>query len=192
LKLIDLSKSFKNPFLKHCAPALEKLLSVDAVNRYYQRASRMDSDQNFFDRVLRAADVNYFISAEDRDLIPREGPLIVVSNHPHGAADGLALGSLLVSVRNDVKFLVNYLLSQIVELNPYFIHVDPFGGHDATKANIGPLKETLKFLKAGGCIGTFPSPGAPRQRSCPSISRAEIATCFKSPACCIRSCVRHC
>jgi putative hemolysin len=80
-----------------------------------------------------------------------------VSNHPFGGIDGMALGSLLLSVREDTKFLINYLLSEIEEMRPYFIAVDPFGGKEATKANIAPLKETLKWLKNGGCIGTFPS-----------------------------------
>lgn len=156
-KLIDLSASLKSPFLKPLLPLIEGTLAAPRINEIYLRAREMPQDQNFFDRVLRATNVNYVISAEDRDRIPVTGPLIVVANHPLGGIDGVALTSLLLSVRPDVKMLVNFLLSAITEMNPWFIHVDPFGGADAARANLKPLKDTLKWLKAGGCLGTFPS-----------------------------------
>ena len=156
-KLIDLKQAFHNPVLKMLSPVIEGALSVGGVNDIYARTRQLPGELNFFDRALHAMCANYVISSEDRDLIPREGPVIVVSNHPHGALDGMVLGSLLASVRNDVKFIVNYMLQQIPELHDTFISVDPFGGTGATKANVAPLKEMLKFLKNGGCIGTFPS-----------------------------------
>lgn len=156
-KLIDLGRSFKNPILRLSSTLLEKAFSVDDFNDLYVRASRMSGELNFFDRALHVTGIDYVLSADDRNRIPREGPIIVVANHPHGAADGLILGSLLVSLRNDVRFIVNYLLDLLKELDPYFIHVDPFGGAGATKQNAAPLKEVFKFLKTGGCIGTFPS-----------------------------------
>ncbi|HNX05508.1 MAG TPA: 1-acyl-sn-glycerol-3-phosphate acyltransferase, partial [Opitutales bacterium] len=156
-KLIDLRKSFSNPLLKLLSPVIEEILSADAINGIYSRTRKLPPELNFFDRAMHAANANYVISAEDRDRIPREGTVIVVANHPHGAMDGMVLGSLLASVRNDVKFIANYMLSRVPELKDIFIAVDPFGGKDAAKANVAPLKEVLKFLKAGGCIATFPS-----------------------------------
>ncbi|MBN1403423.1 MAG: lysophospholipid acyltransferase family protein [Opitutales bacterium] len=156
-KLIDLKKSIGNPILRALAPLIESTLAARALNDIYSRACLMDSGTNFFDRTLCTAGVNYVISAEDRDRIPKDGTLIVVSNHPYGGIDGMALGSLLCSVREDTKFLVNYMLGAIEELKPYFISVDPFGGANATRANIAPIKEALKWLKNGGCLGTFPS-----------------------------------
>jgi len=156
-KLIDLKKSFRNPFLRMLSPVLEEAFSVDGVNGIYDRARHSCASQNFFDRALHAACVNYVVSSEDRDRIPKTGPVVVVCNHPHGAIDGMVLASLLFSVRSDVKFLANYLLNQIPELADSFIAVDPFGGKGATAANVAPLKEVFKFLRAGGCVGTFPS-----------------------------------
>jgi putative hemolysin len=156
-KLIDLGKVLSNPLLKLAGPLLEKLLAVDDFNEFYSRSCRMRSDLNFFDRALHVTGIDYLISAEDRNRIPREGPIIVVANHPHGMADGLILGSLLASLRNDVKFIVNYMLGEMKEFDPYFIQVDPFGGNGATKTNAAPLKEVFKFIRNGGCVGTFPS-----------------------------------
>jgi putative hemolysin len=156
-KLIDLGKSFSNPILKLSSPIVEKLFDVDNFNDFYTRTCRMPQELNFFDRALHVTSIDYVISTEDRERIPTQGPVIVVSNHPHGIADGLILGSLLLSVRCDVKFIVNYLLGAMKELDPYFIQVNPFGGNNATKANTNPIKEVFKYIKQGGCIGTFPS-----------------------------------
>ncbi|MFA5257307.1 MAG: GNAT family N-acyltransferase [Opitutales bacterium] len=156
-KLIDLRLLFKNPLLKLFAPLIEFALSTEGINDIYSRAKKMPGTLNFFDRTLHAACVDFLVSAEDRERIPKDGPLIVVSNHPFGGIDGMAIGSLLLSVRADTKFLINYLMGNIDELRPFSIPVDPFGGTGATKTNIGPMKDTLKWLKNGGCLGTFPS-----------------------------------
>jgi putative hemolysin len=156
-KLIDLHKQLKNPALRIFAPVLERTLGISEFNEKYKLVTNHKTERNFFDHALHILGINYVISAEDRDRIPRTGPLIIVANHPHGGSDALALGSLLVSVRNDVKFLANYLTGIVPELDPYFFYVDPFAGNAAVKSNIGPLKLAIKHLKAGGSLATFPS-----------------------------------
>ncbi len=156
-KLIDLRKIFHNPILRSMAPFIENTLAAPALNDIYSRACLMDPGLSFFDRTLFTSGVNYVVSAEDRDRIPADGPLIVVANHPFGGIDGMALGSLIYSVRKDTKFFVNFLLGAIEEMKSFFISVNNFGGNDATRSNIGPMKEALKWLKNGGCLGTFPS-----------------------------------
>src|SRR5690606_36478806 len=82
---------------------------------------------------------------------------IVVSNHPYGAIDGVALGALLTTWRDNAKLMANYLLAHMEEIKPWIIEADPFGGLESTRANLTGIKETIRFLKAGGCIGTSPS-----------------------------------
>lgn len=102
-------------------------------------------------------DVQYEVSEDDLKRIPAEGPLLVISNHPFGGIEGLILGSLLTSIREDVKLMGNYLLNSIPELRPNLISVDPFGVKDSSRANIGPLKDSMRLLKGGGALITFPS-----------------------------------
>jgi putative hemolysin len=42
-------------------------------------------------------------------LIPRQGPVIAVANHPFGLIEGAILTALLPSVRPDAKILANHL-----------------------------------------------------------------------------------
>lgn len=160
-KLIDFNLLLKKPWQRaafsRIGGALERFLGIDTLNKAYDRTIHRSEGRNFFEKALREINVQYLISEEDRARIPTSGPLVVVANHPLGALEGIVLGALLLSVRQDVKLLVNYLLNHMQAMRPWNIAVDPFGGLDATRSNIGPIKECLKWLKGGGVIATFPS-----------------------------------
>ena len=49
----------------------------------------------------------------DLHRVPRRGPVVAVANHPFGMVEGVILGSLLLRVRPDVKFLANSMLSNV-------------------------------------------------------------------------------
>ncbi len=97
------------------------------------------------------------ISNEDLEKIPKEGPLIVVANHPFGAIDGISLLALLKRVRPDVKLMANYVLGGIPELREHFFLVDPFGNTDSSKKSFGGVRETVNWLKDGHVLGVFPA-----------------------------------
>lgn len=160
-KLIDFRQLLKRPWQKAIyggiGGAVESFLGIDTLNRTYARTINRAEGRNFFEKALREINVQYLISEEDRARIPTSGPLVVVANHPLGALEGVVLGALLLSVRSDVKLLVNYLLNHMQAMRPWNIAVDPFGGLDAARSNIGPIKECLRWLKQGGVIATFPS-----------------------------------
>lgn len=132
-------------------------MGVTALNEIYHRVSVDHSTINFFEKSLRSLDVAYEVSEEDLAKIPTEGPVLVVSNHPFGAVDGVVLGALITAIRDDSKLLANYLLARMPEIRPWLIAVDPFGGPEAARSNFAAMKETIRFLRDGGCVGTFPS-----------------------------------
>jgi putative hemolysin len=145
------------PVLKTVAKLLAKPLKLTNINDIYRRVMEDTSGGNFFDRCLREMDISYSISDEDRARIPLSGPTLVVANHPYGGADGIILGSLLTAMREDSKLLVNYLLGAMEGLRPWIIQVDPFGGKDAARSNLGPMRDAMRQLKDGHLLATFPS-----------------------------------
>lgn len=159
-KLIDIDGNIKNPFLKLLYGIikypLEKFLYVDEVNAAYDRL-RASPSGNFFDRAMHALGFTYAIDPKELEKIPKTGPLVVVSNHPLGAFDGIIMGWMLSHVRSDAKVIANSLLAHMTEIKPYLIEVNPFGGKAATVSNMAAMKDTIKLLKHGGCVGTFPS-----------------------------------
>ena len=160
-KLIDVSSAIKNETLRKIYSVvkypLEWFLAFDKVNVAYDRLVALPEDEDFFSRAIKAIGITFEVDEIELAKIPREGPLIVVSNHPLGGIDGIILGAMLNKIRPDTKVLANSMLSKMEGIKPYLIEVNPFGGKSATAQNIASMKETINHLKNGGCVATFPS-----------------------------------
>ncbi len=137
----------------------EPLLHTDSLNRHHREllSLRQYDTGSFFDQCLSVLDIRYKVSEEDLERLPRSGPVFLVANHPYGGVDGIILGSLMDRVREDNKLLVNFLLRRIDDMGGRCIYVDPFGGADAAKANLKGMKESLRWLREGHAMATFPS-----------------------------------
>lgn len=88
--------------------------------------------------------------------IPKDGPLVVVSNHPYGILDGMVLGHVLSSTRKDFRILAHAVFRRSPDLEKTILPISFDGTKEAVKLNLATRKEALKFLSAGGAIGVFP------------------------------------
>jgi len=152
-------------------PLLSWLLGLRAYRALYER-TQSNRDAPFECRVLKALDIEPRISDTELDVIPARGPLLVASNHPHGALDGLLLASTLGRKRSDVRVLTNHLLSRIPDLSELCFFVDPFGGPTASARSQVGLRAAHLWLKNGGALVVFPS-GEVAHRRGPSGSRID-------------------
>lgn len=156
------SSKVRNPLgrglMAFARPGIERMLALPALNRIYEHVHQLpEDDRSFTEKVLDYLDIDYRLSQEQVKDIPRQGPLVVVANHPFGGIDGLVMIALLSKVRPDAKLLANFFLQQIPELREKFIFVDPFGGAEARQRNFSSMKTALRFVRDGGCLATFPS-----------------------------------
>ena len=90
------------------------------------------------------------------DNIPREGPLVIVANHPYGILDGLAMGRMLSAVRGDFRILANIVFRRAEDLKRVILPIDFAETKEAQKLNIATRKAALSYLAEGGAIGVFP------------------------------------
>ncbi|SPJ22379.1 hypothetical protein PAA8504_00171 [Palleronia abyssalis] len=90
------------------------------------------------------------------DLIPKTGPLIVVSNHPYGILDGLMMGHILSIARGDFRILAHRVFRRAQELNRIILPISFDGTKEAQQQNIETRKDALAYLAQGGAIGVFP------------------------------------
>lgn len=137
--------------------SIERLFLLDQLDLMYRAAAQGRPEEDFLTSTLRVFDIRTEASAEDLARIPATGPAVVVANHPFGGIEGVALLSLIRRVRPDVKIMANYLLGRMPEMHPYCIFVDPFGGQASPKANIRPVKESIRWLRDGHLLAVFPS-----------------------------------
>ena len=107
LKLVDLQapKAIPEGLFSFVKSPIERAFRLDMLNEVYRGVRRRVRQKHFFDATLDELRVQYAVSEADLARIPREGPLLVVANHPFGGLEGIILGSLLNSVRKDVKVL---------------------------------------------------------------------------------------
>lgn len=164
--LIDIQRfeqsSVRFKWIKPAFPWMKRFLCMDLINAEYakfleQYESGVLGDANFFAAGLRFLGVNYQVTQEDLNKIPKTGPLMVVSNHPFGCVDGLILGAILTQVRPDVRLLANELLGRVEPMRPYLFPVNVFGGNDAARKNMVSMRQAMKWLESEGCVATFPS-----------------------------------
>ena len=137
-------------------PLLSWLLGLRTYRALYER-TQSNRDAPFECRALKALDVEPRISDPELDAIPVHGPLLVASNHPHGALDGLLLASIVGRKRSDVRVLTNHLLSRIPDLSELCFFVDPFGGPTASARSHVGLRAAHLWLRNGGALVVFPS-----------------------------------
>lgn len=143
-KFIDLEKviASKNPKLLKRIPGfvlrwLKNIIHVDELNDFIWRF-RDDVGFDFVNDIIEDFEINVVI--EGLENIPESGKQFVVSNHPLGGMDGIALIWAAHKVRDDVKFPVNDLLMNIPQLKPLFI---PINKHGKNTDNIRILEENF-------------------------------------------------
>jgi len=155
------TESIKNPLLRFITklikPWLEKVVGLDELNQIYFKACQLPDDECFCERLLKVMNIELDINHDDLQKIPKEGPVLVTSNHPFGGIDGIILLACLRRTRMDVKAMVNYMLSVIPEMQEMFIYVDPFDRDGSIKTNMRPMRECLTWLKEGHMLFVFPS-----------------------------------
>ncbi len=155
--LIKASGLAKAGFLKSpLASLMMSFTKINEVNKLYD-ILKDKTGKDFFDAFVRERDLKYVVFEEDLAKIPKTGAFILVSNHPLGAIDGILMAKILTEIRPDFKVMGNFLLEKIKPMEPYVISVNPFENRKELKSSATGMRETLKHLENGGCVGIFPA-----------------------------------
>jgi putative hemolysin len=151
---------FDDPLKRRLVRAVERFSGQPKINQLYEHyRDHLAHDVPFFEAAIRLLDLDVQFSASRHAAIPRDGPLVVVANHPFGVLDGLVISWLISLRRPDFKVLTNSVLDGVPEARPYLLPVDFGGTREAVEANVAMRKAALAHVKGGGCIVVFPSGG---------------------------------
>ncbi|WP_120635356.1 lysophospholipid acyltransferase family protein [Ruegeria sp. EL01] len=88
--------------------------------------------------------------------IPKDGPLILIANHPYGILDGLMMGHILSQTRGDFRILANRVFRKAEDLNRIILPISFDESKEAMKLNLETRKTALNYLGEGGAMGVFP------------------------------------
>ncbi len=90
------------------------------------------------------------------DNIPREGPLILIANHPYGILDGLMMGHILSRTRGDFRILAHQVFRKAEDLSRVILPISFDETREAVALNLDTRRTALDYLRGGGAIGIFP------------------------------------
>lgn len=132
------------------------LMRLHDLNKVYAQCQHLQG-REFTEALLKNNNVKVDLITEQLENIPKEGPFIIVSNHPFGAFDGIILFNLVASIRPDFKILTNFILSHIKNLSEYFLPVNPFSDMKNLKSSFSGVRAAKEHVLNGGGLGLFPA-----------------------------------
>jgi putative hemolysin len=115
--------------------------------------------ETFWDSAIRRLELKLVCDDDKLATWPKEGPLVVVSNHPFGVLDGVVICHLISRVRNDFRVLTNSVLYRAEEIRPFLLPIDFAETEEALKTNLKTRVEAKNHLMEGGCLVVFPAGG---------------------------------
>src|SRR6056297_75634 len=156
---LSYANTFEDPRKANTIRAMEWLTGKVTLLRLIRKFESMGvpEGQAFWAQALDIMGIRLETPEEEIARIPRDGPLVVVANHPHGLVDGMVLAELLGRVRTDYKILTRSLLTGVEEVSQFMIPVPFPHEDDALGQNLEMRRRAMDHLALGGVIVLFPS-----------------------------------
>lgn len=146
----------KGPAGSLIASCAMSVLGLNRINRLYPEFAAY-TGREFTAEAMKTFRITADIDTRELEYIPKEGPFIIVSNHPFGGWDGIVLYNTVAAIRPDFKILTNFILSLIPNLKDSFLAVNPFSDNKSLHSSISGLKAAKETIAKGGCVGIFPA-----------------------------------
>lgn len=163
IRNIDLRRIFrdKNPGLAPYIPGfiyryLDRILHIKEINSFLGQ----HGDKRNYEFIAAAIDTfGVTTTIKGAENLPANGRFIFVSNHPLGGFDGLLLIKMLVEKYGDVRCIINDILMNIRNIEPYFVPVNKHGSQSVAVA-----RSLDQIMESDIQILTFPSGLVSRKR----------------------------
>ena len=140
--------------------AIERLTGQPYLKWLYdQHVTHPVPGENFWDAAIRQLELKLVANDEELSHWPRTGPLVVVSNHPYGVLDGVAICHIVSKVRPDFRVLTNSVLYRAPEIREFLLPIDFAETEEALRTNLKSRAEAKAHLTQGGCLIVFPAGG---------------------------------
>ena len=160
-RFFEINKQDFGPWVARMATLAEgavgRLTGLRKLENIYARAMSDGDPGSFLDAVLGQMGIDSRTDSQGLNSIPKQGPTIVVANHPFGALEGVVLARHLLCLRPDVKIMANYLLNRVPALRDLFIFVDPFNTASSLEKSLGPLRGAIRWVEKEGLLAIFPA-----------------------------------
>lgn len=151
--------TFSNPLKANTIRLIELLtgkLTLLGLVRKFEAAGQVE-DARFWKRAMDLLKIELQTPDSQIAHIPRDGPVVIVANHPHGLVDGMVLAELVGRVRQDFKILTRSLLTNVPIIQYHMLPVAFPHEPNAVRMNLAMRKLAMEHLGGGGVIILFPA-----------------------------------
>jgi putative hemolysin len=120
----------------------------------YER--EVSKGRDFWEVMVERYGLSLDVIGGSLDAIPREGPMILIANHPYGILDGLMMGHILSRTRGDFRILAHKVFRKAADLDRVILPISFDETREALALNLETRRNALSYLGQGGAIGIFP------------------------------------
>ena len=157
---LSYASTFDDPVKSRIISLIElftgKLTVLRLIRKFEKRGA--PTGQAFWRAALDTMGIDLTTPQEQLARMPKEGPVVVVANHPHGMVDGMIFADLIGRVRPDYRILTRSLLTSIDEVAGSYMIPVPFPHDpDAQRKGVEMRAKAMAHLKDGGVVALFPS-----------------------------------
>jgi putative hemolysin len=157
---LSYASTFDDPWKASLIRSIElftgKITIMKLIRKFEKRGA--PRGQQFWRACLDVMGIELTTPQFQLDRIPKDGPVIVVSNHPHGMVDGMIFADLIGRVRPDYRILTRSLLTAIDDVAGSFMIPVPFPhDKDAQRKGVEMRAKAMTHLQEGGVVALFPS-----------------------------------
>ncbi|MCH2152574.1 MAG: lysophospholipid acyltransferase family protein [Phycisphaerales bacterium] len=128
---------------------------IDDVMEYVVQQKKDEAGTCPHQDCLDFIGIDWEIPESDLEHVPREGPLLIASNHAYGGADGLILCTAFKKIRPDFSIMTNKMLFVLPVIRDDYLPLDAFDNNSNT--NSQTLRTAMSRLKDGRAVATFPA-----------------------------------
>jgi len=154
--------SEEDPFLRRLIiQFVEAITGGPKIQRLYDEMQEMEFEgYEAWSVALRQLKISANFDLSQLEKVPKEGPVILIANHPFGVVDGLLMADLASKIRKKFSVLVNHVLCGHEErINDFLLPVSFEETKAAQLVNIETKKLAQCRLKNGEAVVVFPSGG---------------------------------
>jgi putative hemolysin len=135
---------------------LLQIIKSSRLNKFYSESYNKNPIE-LINALLEQLDLKIDLPEEDIPNIPKDGAFIAMSNHPFRGIDSMLLFKLIYEKRSDFKIMASHLLLNIEPLKDIILPVNTYENRRQEKSSFAGIREALRHLEKGHCIGIFPT-----------------------------------
>lgn len=158
-RALSYAGTFTNPVQAGTIRSLEWLTGKVTLLRRIRRFEAIGTPfgQAFWPQALQVMGIRVDTPDYEVARIPRQGPVVLVANHPHGLVDGMVLADLVGRIRQDYKILARSLLTRVPEVAQFMIPVPFAHEENARDEGLEMRRAAMEQLARGGMVILFPA-----------------------------------